>query len=166
MAQDERLPLRSLAAQAAVIERSVDVCALPRFRRLCKASEGIRVWLSFGLGDEAVVRINGTLSATVLVDCQRCLDDVAVELRSAFSVLVVTNETDAARLADRGDLLEVESLTPTLAEVIEDELILTLPMRPCERQHCEKAPALAYPPPRQRNKPFASLDRLMKNSFI
>ena len=158
MVHDERLPLTSLAAQAAVVERCLDGGELPRFRRLCKSSEGIRARLAFGVGDEGGIAINGTLGATVVVDCQRCLDAIAVELRSEFSVVAVANEADAVRLAHRSDLLEVESLEPTLAEVIEDELILMLPMRPCERRDCDRAPALAYPPEaRYKRNPFESL---------
>ena len=164
MPHDERLPLKTLAARDAVVERCVDARALTRFRRLCRSIDSVRARLSFGMEDKDDIRIKGLLTATVVVDCQRCLDPISVGLRSEFSVLAVADANDVARLADRGDLLEVDSYEPTLAELIEDELILTLPIRPCDLGNCEKAPPLAYPQnvPGKR-KPFESLAALTRN---
>ena len=105
----------------------------------------------------------GTLSVPVLLDCQRCLEAVPVDLGTDFAVVAVTSEADAARLATRGDVLELETCEPTLAELIEDELILALPQRPCARRDCEKAPPLAYPPETERgDNPFGALAALKK----
>ena len=159
----ERLPLESLAARGAVVERFVDSRGLPRFRRLCKPGGDVRARLSFG-SDEGDVRIEGTLSVPVRVDCHRCLESVPVELNTDFAVTAATNEADATRLGATSDVLELTSGEPTLAEVIEDELILALPERPCPKRDCEKAPAFAYPPDGgRRDNPFESLAALKKS---
>jgi uncharacterized protein len=158
---DERLPLESLAVRGAVIERWVDGRDLPRFSGLCKPGNGVRAHLSFGPDDEGCIQIEGTLTASVFVDCQRCLEAVPLELSTDFAVVAVMNEADAARLGARGDVLELGTREPTVAEVIEDELILALPQRPCTRRNCDKAPPLAYPRKTQReDNPFGSLAAL------
>ncbi len=159
----ERLPLRSLATRREAIERHVDADALPRFRRLCELEGSIHARLSFGLDDEGYIRIAGTLAASVRVACQRCLDATPVDLNAGVRVVVATNEADATRLGGKGDVVVVATPEPTLAELIEDELILTLPMRPCARRNCGKAPPFAYPSAAQcQRNPFASLAELNK----
>ena len=157
----ERLPLATLAARGAVVERSVDCGGLPRFGRLCKPGGSARTRLSFHRDEDGDIRIEGTLAALVFVDCQRCLEAVRVELRSDFAVVCVMSEADAARLGAGADVLELETGEPTLAEVIEDELILALPQQPCTRRNCEKAPPMAWPPEAgQRDNPFGALAAL------
>lgn len=160
---DERLPLQALAAQGAVIERLVDSAGLPRFRRLCQPDGGVRARLAFGADDAVGIRIEGTLSVPVRVGCHRCLEAVAVELSTDFALVAAMNEADAARLGASGDVLTLGTTEPTLAEVIEDELILALPQRPCASRDCEKAPPFDYPPESvRRDNPFGSLAELKK----
>lgn len=162
---DERLPLVTLAARGAVVERVVDSRGLPRFRRLCKPGGDVRARLSFDSDDDGGIRIEGALRVPVRIDCHRCLESVPVELSTDFAVIAAMNEADATRLGGAGDVLELTSGEPTLADVIEDELILALPQRPCARRDCEKAPPFAYPPENvRRDNPFGSLAALKKGS--
>ena len=158
---DERLPLATLAARGAVVERPVDCAGLPRFRRLCRPGGSVRTRLAFSRGEDGGIRISGTLSVPVSVDCQRCLEAVPVELRTDFAVVAVMSEADAARVGTEADVVELGSCEPTLAEVIEDELILALPQQPCARRDCKKAPPLAWPPEAERrDNPFQALAAL------
>ena len=160
----ERLPLSTLAARGAVIERSVDCSGLARFRRLCKPRGNVRTRLSFRCDEGGDIRIEGRLAVPVSVDCQRCLEAVPLELRTNFAVAAATNEADAARLGALGDVLKLESGEPALAEVIEDELILALPQQPCARRSCEKAPPFAWPPESgRRDSPFEVLAALKES---
>ena len=160
----ERLPLAALAARRAVIERLVDGDDLLRFKALCKPSGGIRVALSFSREESGHVHIDGTLNAKVSVACHRCLDAVSVELNSAFSVLGVMSDADAAQLGSKADVLQLTTEEPAMAELIEDELILALPQRTCVEANCGKTPPLTYAPQAANSdKPFRSL-ALLKES--
>ena len=162
---DERLPLVMLASRGAVVERLVDCRGLTRFGGLCRAVGSVRVRLSFGRVDDGGIRIEGSLRVPIHVDCQRCLEAVPVDLSTDFAVVAVTGEADAARLGAGGDVLELGTCEPTLADVIEDELILALPQRPCARRDCEKAPPFAYPPETERGEnPFGALAALKKGN--
>ncbi len=157
----ERLPLRPLAESRAIVEAVVDSGELPRFNRLCKRAGGVRARLAFASDGDGGILVEGTLRVPVRIDCHRCPESVPVDLRTQFAVAAATNEADAARLGAVGDVLELSSGEPTLAEVIEDELILALPQQPCARRDCEKVPPLAYPPNDVRpDNPFRSLGAL------
>ncbi len=161
---DERLPLASLAARRAVIQRVVDGRDLPRFSRLCDCADGIRVRLAFCPHESGCVCIAGVLNATVSLECHRCLEAVTVALSTDFTVLAVMNEVDAARLGAQMDVLEVATDEPPLVELIEDELMLALPQRPCAEEHCDKAPPIAYPPgAAAAGNPFRSLAALKES---
>ena len=158
----ERLPLAELAAGGAVLERRVSCQALPRFRALCEPGESVRARLSFVWDEAGPVRIDGALTAQAKVRCHRCLEFLSVRLHSAFSVLAVTDEAEASRLGARRDVLRIASQTPALAELIEDELLLALPERPCTDLNCAKSPPSSYPPagPRHSPNPFEALEGL------
>ena len=68
-----------------------------------------------------------------------------VDLESDFSVAIVASETEATRLGAARDVLRVDGDEAGLAELIEDELILALPERPCPQADCPQAPPLASP---------------------
>lgn len=159
----ERLPLAALAARGALIERVVDGHDLSRFSRLCKPGDGIQVRLSFSREEDGSIRIAGGLTASLRVDCHRCRELVAIELSDEFSVAAVMDEAHAARIGARQDVLHLTTEDPTLAQLIEDELILALPQRPCTDLECDKAPPLSYPARApDADNPFRSLERLKK----
>lgn len=161
---DERLALALLAARGTSIERVVDGHDLPRFNQLCEPGESIRVRLSFSPGEHDGVQIDGVLEGCLSVDCHRCLEVVSVELSTRFSVIAVMDDADAARLAAQQDVLQLTSDEPKLAELIEDELILALPQRPCAKANCAKAPPLAYAREMpEKDNPFQSLARLKES---
>ena len=161
---DERLPLALLTARGGVVERVVHGGDLPRFNQLCEPGEGIGVRLTFSPGESGGVRVDGELTGRLSIDCHRCLEPVSVELTTRFSVVGVTDEADAARLGLRQDVVLLKSDEPTLGELIEDELILALPDRPCNEANCDKAPPVAFPreTPAEES-PFRSL-ALLKES--
>ena len=162
---EERLSIETLAESAAVVERLVDCAGLPRFGELCRPAGSVRTRLSFGRNEPGGIRIEGTLRVRVFVNCQRCLGAVPVDLGSDFDLIAVAGQSEAARLGATGDVLELTAGEPTLADLIEDELILALPQRPCTRQDCEKAPPFAYPPgPEPGDNPFDALAALKKDN--
>lgn len=163
---DERMPLATLAADAALVKRVVDGRGLARFSRLCDAGDAIGVALSFNLEKDGSIRINGDLTGSLRVDCHRCQERVPVALNDKFCVHAVLDEASATRIGATRDVLTLSTGDPTLAELIEDELILALPQRPCTDTNCAKAPPLVYPAAApDADKPFRSLEALKKEDY-
>lgn len=74
--------------------------------------------------------------ATVLLQCQRCLQDMTEPVRVDRRIRFVRSEAEAARL-DEDSEDDVLALVPRLdlQELFEDELILSLPLVP-RHSHC------------------------------
>jgi len=141
----ERFRPFELAGRQARISRNVDAGGLRRFSALCDCPNAVRARLEFRFDRPGVVRMDGDLAARVVVECHRCLEPVSVDLESGFSVVIAASETQASRLGAERDVLRVDGDEAGLAELIEDELILALPERPCSLADCPQAPPLASP---------------------
>lgn len=103
--------------------------------------------LTFGRDERGMRVVIGEASLTVALPCQRCLEAVEIVLECRSSLALIESETQAESLPDDLDPLVVgpeELLRPL--DVVEDELLLALPLVP---RHPEGrcAQATAYPDP-------------------
>jgi uncharacterized protein len=105
-----------------------------------------------------------TVHATVRLECQRCLQPVAVPLSLKPAFRFVQGEDAAARLdaESEDDVLE---LTPSLdlRELVEDELLLALPIVPRHEQ-CPNVLPMSHDAetPETSPGPFAALEALKR----
>jgi uncharacterized protein len=73
-------------------------------------------------------RVTGTISASLVVTCERCLEPLPLDLTADVDFLIVS--ADAGRETDDTvDALEVEG-PMALRDLVENELVLALPMIP------------------------------------
>ena len=159
---DERLQLSKLARRRASLEREVAAEGLVRFAALCRQSSAIRIHLRFRLDAKGRTQMDGRLAAEVNVQCHRCLVPASARLRSDFSVVIVRDGDEADHLGRRFAVLQVAGEEASLGELIEDELILSLPQRPCTDAACPQAPPRTFPAdaPQLAHKPFQALGLL------
>jgi len=82
-------------------------------------------------GGAAQIRLYLRARTVLCLSCQRCLQPVAVELDVAPTLRFVRDEAEAERLDEESDE-DVLALSSTLDlhELVEDELILALPLVP------------------------------------
>lgn len=116
-------------------------------------------------GGEAQIWLHLTAQARIWRECQRCLQPVALDLELARPLRFVADETTAAALdAESEDDVLVASRNLDLHELVEDELLLALPLVPMH-DHCPRrlpmasGEAAAEPAP----KPFAALATLRRD---
>jgi uncharacterized protein len=137
----QRLDVRRLAADAA--EKSGEI-AQEQLQRLCSSLPPPLAdlpappvaWWARGesravTGSASQIRLHLRLRTRVTLTCQRCLQRMEEALDVERSFLFVSNEDEAARLDEESD--EDVLVLPRqldLAELIEDELILALPLVP------------------------------------
>jgi uncharacterized protein len=152
-----------LAGRAASIERNLALAQLPRLTDT-GALEGTRVHgeLRFGLF-EGRATVDARVSATVVLRCQRCLEPCEVRVLEATPLIVVATD-DAAVPAGFDPILGDAERLP-VAEVIEEQVLLGLPLVPmhsqgagCRRDGVSNAtPGEAT----DRQRPFANLRELL-----
>ncbi|MEQ8861383.1 MAG: DUF177 domain-containing protein [Pseudomonadales bacterium] len=142
---DERLPFRDLAGQGARIVRTLAPDALPRLAAIASGRRELRIDMTFTLDADRRPWVRGTADTAISATCQRCLERFDQNMLVDFELCIVADPDLASALADGVDVLVAEDDTVTVAQVIEDELLLALPERLCREDPCPYAPVLSYP---------------------
>lgn len=102
---------------------------MPRLNSLLANGDGkIHVSLSFAVDEQRLRTVSGSASGTVTQTCQRCLEPVPVDVEAEVNLAVALNEEQAKNLPRYYDPLIVEAEDIELLSLIEDELILSLPL--------------------------------------
>jgi uncharacterized protein len=142
---DERLAYASLARQSVRVERQLPVVALPRLAEVAPGRGPVTVVLAFRVDGAGRPRVSGRAEQLVETVCQRCLGEFEWRLAVEFDLCIVREGADVGEIAEGVDVLVVEGETVSVADVVEDELLLGLPERLCAEEPCPYAPALSYP---------------------
>jgi uncharacterized protein len=116
----------------------------------------VSVEISFQRGDNAdLVVLHGSIRARVRVRCQRCLAPMDLDLVCEPRLVFMRGMTGDRDTGDADDVLDADR--PVLVkELIEDELLLALPMIPMHE--LDACPARGYTVAgRGKKSPFAAL---------
>ena len=151
----------ALAASNAVLETEVALADLDRIRPLLRRDAGTaRGQFRFHRESAAPVA-EGHVSATLTLTCQRCLGEMTLPIeadsRLAFVAAVGTE------VAGSREPVVTPDGQVSLATLIEEELLLALPLAPMhsDTARCQPSAETHEDEPRQR--PFAGLRELMKD---
>ena len=171
-----RLDLRSLARDAGELHGELALENLARLGQSCEpalADERLppvawsaRAELRDIVGARAQLWLHLQAQAQVRLQCQRCLLPMREALSAQRSFLFVSDEAEAARLDEEmeDDVLVLPARLE-LAELVEDELILALPLVPrhevCAQPMSVDAQGSELPEPKRPN-PFAALEALRR----
>ena len=131
-ASRQRFDAMRLARERAAVEGSVDPHRLSRVADVLSDGPASVAWRIEGTSDPAgrpALRI--VLTGSVMLECQRCLDDFAWDLDVATDLLLARDEAELAALdADSGlEVVLADGQLDPLA-LVEDELVLALPFAP------------------------------------
>jgi uncharacterized protein len=161
---------RKLAQQQALYEGSVAADSLSRFADAVVAIESpLQARVEFDINQSRKPCVNGQLNIKAAVPCQRCLEPVTIEVVSEFAVEVVWNEEQAAKIVKRADSWIVTERQANLVELLEDELLLALPVvsyhaeGDCAADLRELLPEEEEKEPAVSDNPFAVLAALKKH---
>jgi uncharacterized protein len=142
---DERLQYLELARQGARVERLVQADGFVRLAEIAPVRDAVHVDLSFAIRGDGRVWVSGAAEATLNAECQRCLERLDHLLRVSFDLCIVRDPELASELASAVDVLGADGDSLSIAQIVEDELILGLPERLCIEEPCPLAPSLSYP---------------------
>lgn len=121
--------LRKLAAASATVAGELGFPALPRLQPLLLESEGkAQVSLVLSQDDEGYRSITGRIAARATVQCQRCLGGLELELDVPVSLAMVWAEKEIPSLPSRYDGIVVGADPVDLYDLVEEELLLALPL--------------------------------------
>jgi uncharacterized protein len=166
----EYLDIRRLAGQEAVFVGLVPNRAMRRLAASMASEEGsTKAELQFGLDPVRRPTIRGWAITELMLECQRCLEIYRQPLNVQFDLVLVQGEAEAEHLSDGQEPLLTDQEQIRTAELIEDELMLALPIvamhaneEDCVVQH-DRHPAVDDEADEQRKpNPFAALEALKR----
>lgn len=156
-----------LAAQGVRLAGVVPLGQLERLRPLLHEAEGVaEAELEFATDSKGGVSVNGWITCDLTLACQRCGNPYVVHVDTRLQVGLVQSSDESTALPEDIEpfLLEAGQLRP--ADLVEDELLLALPIVPRHDYACapdiplSQEDGAASPP---EPSPFAVLDKLRKN---
>ena len=167
----KQLDLRGLAARGVHIEGTLSPEDLPRL-----ADSGIGIVESgsaafdFRRDEEGRCVVAVSVEARVVMQCQRCLSDMEIPLKSASLMTCVWSDEEAAALPATYEPLMVGDAAD-LSDIAEEEILLAIPVSPIHEAECksfEQQTALEadaegleqVEDSGERDSPFAVLQRL------
>jgi uncharacterized protein len=116
-------------------------------RQTSLVEEGlVDVCLEFSAIDRTSCRVTGRVDAEVEIDCQSCLEAVRVVIAAQVDFTTAQTAEQAQEIAATAEPYVLEGETVSVAQLIEDDLLLSLPTRGCEVfDECPRRPTLTYP---------------------
>lgn len=164
---------RRLADRAITLEGDI---ALSELSRLCSSlvsNQGIiHAKLVFSRDQQRLPVIQATLAADLSMLCQRCLEPVVLPVHGEFLYAVLGEGASSESLPQGYDALELGEEDLDLLSLIEDELLLALPLVPAHDPKDCQHPAgfVATPEPAAeaaaKPNPFSVLAQLKRDPNV
>lgn len=164
---------RKLADRAATLEGELPV---KQFSRLCEQlvsdAGSVQAHLEFGRDEQGLIVMHGMLDVEVQMVCQRCLEPANIPVHGEFIYAVLREGASQDNLPKGYDALEAGEEPVDLLELIEDELLLALPIIPAHDPDACQHPAgfAAAPEPSvnevSRSNPFDVLAQLKRDPNV
>lgn len=90
--------------------------------------------IKFGIDEQGLRFLRGHLTATLGLECQRCMESLDYEIIDDFLLGIVPTEEAANELPGRYDPLVVKGgVDLFIQDIVEDELIVSLPIVPMHK---------------------------------
>lgn len=164
---------RKLADRATTLEGE---WPLAQFSRLCEQlvsdAGSVRAHLEFGRDEQGLIVMRGILEVEVQMICQRCLEPALLPVHSEFTYAVLREGRATDNLPKGYDMLELGEDPLDLVELVEDELLLALPIVPAhDPDQCQHPPGYAAAPEPSveevpRSNPFGVLAQLKRDPNV
>lgn len=162
-----------LAEQGRTYEGELELAGLSRLEDLLARNNGlVRYRLAFDRDGRGRPHVAGHLTGMLSLRCQRCLEVFELAITRDWRVTLLAEAGEEALLDDGEDARLVSDQGMPLAELVEDELILAVPLVPKHPAGavCElPAGAVGGDPPVEEfdepeDNPFAKLSRLKRGN--
>jgi uncharacterized protein len=128
----------ALAQKEENLAGQIPLSGMKRLSEILSQTQGVaKVNLKFQKDAEGRPVIQGKIELSAEMLCQRCNEPVEYPLSISVSLSPITHEKQAAQLPSRYEPLVTHGERVALIELVEDEIILNLPMIPKhEEENC------------------------------
>lgn len=161
-------PLKSVEQEASY-RGSIAQSKLERLQDYLLDNSGeTQVEIQFGRDEQGIALLRGKCQAIVRMTCQRCMNPVEVEVFTEFELGIVFNDEQAKHLPKNYEPVIADGDSLELLPVLEDEIILSLPMF-AYHEHCgehdlvqEQVQEIVPEETEAPDNPFSVLEQLKK----
>jgi DUF177 domain-containing protein len=168
-ASGEYLDLTRASHQPIGWTGSISIATLPRLAAAV-ADSGSQVHAELqAMHDGGQVIVQGKVEANLLLICQRCFGNMRYPVSADFKLAWVRNENEALSLPDLYEPLLSVSARVKIADLVEDEMLLALPMvalhavaHECATGVYSTSRSTASDAKTKRREPFAALKGLKR----
>lgn len=175
--QHYRIDVFRSCAKGVSLKGAIPLVKMPRLAAVLMDTEGqVEFDINFHEAGAERYRASGRVQAKLTLSCQRCLHSVDVEIDRELRLGLVQSDQEAELLDAEWDPQIVESPILDMVEVIEDELLLSIPAFPahdteaqCEALGWEKwqpgqnSKQTVSDAQEEKENPFAILEQLKKH---
>jgi DUF177 domain-containing protein len=167
------LDIDRLADGQADIDFAVPLAELPRLRSQLASVDGMVRGRVHFTRESGFVVVDLTLSGAATLVCQRCLEAMTEPVSSSTRIALITADAEASRVPEHLEPMLAPGGRTTIGELVEEELLLALPIVPLHEQESDcaistdtsakgGATEVSQTPEPTTQKPFAQLDKLLK----
>ena len=119
------------AEQRLGLDGIVNIADMQRLSSSLHTSHGkVTVHLQFGVDEQDIAFLKGHLNTTLTLQCQRCMEPFDYEIISDFTLGIVNTLDEVNTLPEYYEPALTKEKSLALRDLIEDELILNLPIIP------------------------------------
>ena len=161
-----RIDPQLLANQGKQLEGLISVKQMARLQEsVLSMQPNVVANLQFSQGEYGFPLLTGKIQHKLNLRCERCLDEISIELDLAVKLTLKPNDIPQPKSDNLPEFYEYDGQTLMLAEIIEDELLLALPLVPKHKDIslCDQDMvawlASNEVPAQKRDNPFAILKR-------
>ena len=142
MEKVKKLPVKinffNFAKKEVKINGNYKISDLSRLSEIASnENDNVEVDLSFHLENGIIPCVEGIIKLQLVLDCQRCLDNLELDLKVIFDIAFVKNELHANSLDDKFEVYLIgEDEELDTKDLITDEILLSIPMAPSHDFEC------------------------------
>ena len=161
MKPPEQLKLFNFARKELIFSGEYRIKDFPELEKIANnKTDKVNVALSFSLEDDRTPCINGAITLSIALSCQRCLEDIVLDLNVDFNLGFVKNEGQGARLDPRFELYVTEDEELSTIALISDEVLLAIPMVSLHDYDCATYKNTEQVVEQKKQNPFAILKNI------
>lgn len=150
-----------LADASEVLSGTLDTDDMPRLRAaLNEPVAEIRFRLQFDRDERGFITISGEFSTDLVLRCQRCLEALAMSLEKTIGIGWAADRDALQRVPDDLEPLPADEPRIALARLLEEEVLLGLPMAPVHARQACPASGLLEELKSDKESPFSVLKDL------
>ena len=146
------------------------VLSVKNMNRLCESlyndSGKVDINIEFGKDEQKVSFLKGNISCILQLQCQRCMEPYSFEVSNKIKLAIVHTEEEAEKLSKGYDTIVANDDILIIQDVIEDELIINLPVVPRHPlKECKGLPVIESAEPvvkEEKENPFKVIEFLRK----